>query len=78
MTEEMKKRIATFRFGVISDIVTSSKLDYGEQERLVQEKCARQWDIPYSVRTHISRSTIYSWVKQYTASGNKLESLYPK
>lgn len=78
MTEEMKKRIATFRFGVISDIVTSSKLDYGEQERLVQEKCARQWDIPYSSRTHISRSTIYSWLKQYTASGNKLEALYPK
>ncbi len=78
MTEEMKKRIATFRFGVISDIVTSSKLDYGEQERLVQEKCNRQWDIPYSPRTHIARSTIYSWLKKYTDNGNKLTALYPR
>lgn len=78
MTEEMKKRIATFRFGVISDIVTSTKLDYGEQERLVQEKCNRQWDIPYSPRTHIARSTIYSWLKKYTDSGNKLTALYPR
>jgi transposase InsO family protein len=78
MTEEMKKRIATFRFGVISDIVTSSKLDYGEQERLVQEKCNRQWDIPYSPRTHIARSTIYSWLKKYTDSGNQLTALYPR
>lgn len=78
MTEEVNKRIATFRFGVISDIVTSSKLDYGEQERLVQEKCMRQWDIPHSSKTHIARSTIYSWLKKYTESGNKLTALYPK
>ena len=78
MTEDKKQRIAVFRFGVISDIVTSSNLDYGEQERLVQEKCDRQWDIPYTPRTYISRSTIFDWIKKYNGSGNKLDSLYPK
>ncbi len=78
MTEEMKKRIATFRFGVISDIVTSSNLDYGEQERLVREKCERQWEIPYTPRTYISRSTVFDWIRKYKESGNKLDSLYPK
>jgi putative transposase len=78
MTEEMKKRIAVFRFGVISDIVTSSNLDYGEQERLVREKGEREWDIPNTPRTYISRSTIYEWIKKYKESGNRLDSLYPK
>jgi len=78
MTKEQKKRVATFRFGIISEIVTSSNLEYGEKERLIQEKCARQWDIPYSCRTNISRGTIFEWVRKYTKSGNKLESLYPK
>lgn len=78
MTEDKKQRIAIFRFSVISDIVTSLNLDYGEQERLVQEKCDRQWDIPYTPRTYISRSTIFDWIKKYNKSGNKLDSLYPK
>jgi putative transposase len=78
MTEEQKKRVATFRFGIIGDLVTSSNLEYGEQERLLQEKCARQWDIPYSSRTSISRGTIFDWINKYKNSGHKLESLYPK
>ncbi len=78
MIEEKNKRIATFRFGVISDIVTCLNLAYGEQERLVQEKCERQWEIPFTSRTYISRSTIYEWIRKYKDSGNKLESLYPR
>ena len=53
-------------------------LDYGEQERLLREKCARKWQIPYSNRTRISRAAMLSWIKQYKESGGKLESLYPK
>ncbi len=78
MTEEQLKKIATFRFGIISDLVTSLNLNHGEQEQLIQEKCARQWDIPYSGRSSISRSTILDWVKKYKSSGHRLESLYPK
>lgn len=78
MTKEQKERVGTFRFGVICELVTSSNLNYGDQERLIQEKCARQWDIPYSSRTSISRSTILDWIKKYKESGHKLESLYPQ
>ncbi len=78
MTEEDKQRIAIFRFGVIHDFVGGAKLNPGERQRLLREKCARKWEIPFSDRTRISRSAILRWVKLYRESGEQLQSLYPK
>lgn len=75
MTKQQKKEIAVFRFGVIGELVTGAQLDYGEKERLIQNKCARKWMIPHSSRTRLSRSTILGWVRQYNG---RIESLYPK
>ncbi|MEW6455788.1 MAG: hypothetical protein AB1410_03620 [Acidobacteriota bacterium] len=33
MTEEMKQRVAVFRFGVIADFVDGRQLQWGETER---------------------------------------------
>ncbi len=78
MTNEQKKAVAVFRHSIISDIVNAKDLDWGEAERLIQEKCARKWDIPYSGRTRLSRSTILSWIKIYRDSNYDLKALYPK
>jgi transposase InsO family protein len=78
MNEERKKQIAVFRFGVIHEFVGGAVLDYGEQERLLGEKCARKWQIPCSSRTRVSRGAILAWIKQYKEGGGRLESLYPK
>jgi len=78
MTEDQKKQIAVFRFGVIHEFVGGAVLDYGEQQRLLRDKCARKWQIPYSNRTRISRAAMLGWIKRYKESGGKLESLYPK
>ena len=77
MDPEQKKQIAVFRFGVIADFVTGATLDRGEKERLLADKCARKWTIPYSHRTSIGRSTIRDWIKSYRAGGGRLEALYP-
>ena len=77
MDEEVKKRIAQFRFGVIADLVGARRLTRGEKERLIREKSASQWDIPFTGRSYISPSTIKRWVRLYDASGSRLESLYP-
>jgi putative transposase len=77
MTEEEKTQLATFRFGVICDFVNGSGLSPGEKTRLLREKCGRKWQIPFSGRTRISRSTILRWVRLYKAGRGKLESLYP-
>jgi len=75
MHNDKDQRIATFRFGVISDLVGHVELEPGEQERLIRQKCARKWVIPFSEKTSISRGTIRRWVKLYKDSGGKLESL---
>ena len=78
MEEEKKREVATFRFGVISDLVVSRTLERGERERLLREKAERQWLIPYSRRTRISVSTLALWVRRYERGGRKLECLYPQ
>lgn len=78
MSEDSKKEIAVFRFGVIHDLLGQRKLKKGEKERIIKEKTEQEWNIPYSGRSYICRSTILNWVKIYKNSGEKLESLYPK
>jgi len=77
MNEEQKKQVAIFRFGVISDFVSPTRLNWGERARLLGEKCVRQWQIPFSNRTRLSPATIRSWLRAYEKGGQRLESLYP-
>jgi transposase InsO family protein len=78
MDEDKKKQIAVFRFGVIADFVTGINLHRGEKERLLADKCARKWTIPYSNRTFIGRSTIRDWISNYQNGSCRLEALYPR
>jgi len=70
--------VAVFGYGIIADFVGATRLDRGEQETLLHDKCARKWQIPYSGRTRLSRSTILRWVRYYNEGNGKLESLYPQ
>jgi transposase InsO family protein len=76
MDEQQKKAIAVFRFGVISDFV-SRDLTRGEKQRLLEQKCAQSWQIPYSTRTRLARATILSWLQAYQKGRHRLEALYP-
>ncbi len=75
MDLDKKQQIATFRFGVIHDLVGNVELDPGEQEKLLRDKCERKWVMPFSDKTRITRSTIMRWIKLYKDSGGRLESL---
>lgn len=76
MDDDAKRTIAVFRFGVISDLI-GRKLNRGEKELILKEKSSSRWEIPFSTRSHISRSTILSWVRAYEKGGRRLENLYP-
>jgi putative transposase len=76
MDEDTKRAIAVFRFGVIADLVGGRKLIRGEKESILREKSSSRWEIPFSTRSHISRSTILSWVRAYEKGGRRIESLY--
>ena len=73
-----KEKTAVFRFGVISPLVGVKQTQRGDKERLIREITSRQWEIPYSGRSFIGRSTVLEWLARYKESGGKLESLYPK
>ena len=78
MDEEQKKQIAVFRFGVIADFVTGARLARGDKRRLIRDKCARRWHIPFSDRTRIGATTIRDWIARYETAGRQLEALYPR
>lgn len=73
---EKEDKIATFRFGVIFPLV-STPLKRGEMERIIGEICSREYDIPYSSRTTLSRGTVINWMYRYKNT-RELSSLYPK
>ena len=78
MTEDEKQQVAVFRFGVISDFVNGAELNRTQRRRLLVEKCARKWHIPFATKTRLSKGSILRWIKLYTDSNGKLSSLYPK
>lgn len=78
MNQDEKMEVAVFRYGVISDLVNGSFLSRGERSRLIGEKCARKWNIPFSTKTRISNSTLKRWISLYKKENKSLQSLYPK
>jgi len=78
MTEKEKQDVAAFRFSIIHEFVNGAKPPFGEQEKLLRAKCDKKWNIPYSDRTSIGRSTILRWISLYRASGEEIVALFPK
>lgn len=78
MNEEKSRKIAIFRYGVISDFINQRFIEYGRQEELLRNKCGYEWKIPFSDRTHVSRSSILRWITIYRKGGETIEALFPK
>ena len=78
MNQDEKMEVAIFRYGVISDLVNGSFISREERSRLFLEKCARKWNIPFSAKTRISKSTLKRWICLYKRQNKSLESLCPK
>jgi putative transposase len=72
---ERQQRISDFRYGVIAELVFSH-VEAAERSRLIAQKSARQWTIPYSSRTTITTSCIRKWVNAYQLQGRA--ALIPK
>jgi transposase InsO family protein len=78
MTEDEKMQVAVFRFSVISDFVHAPFMNRQEKRRLLQDKCCRKWQIPFSQKTRISKATIRRWIRLYKKSNSDLKSLCPR
>ncbi len=79
MDQEKKEKIAVFRFGVIFPLVECRvQENWGEKTRILRELVSREWEIPFSDRTYISKATILGWLRRYEEGGRKIEALYPE
>src|SRR3989304_9970187 len=77
MDKEKKEKSAVFRFGGISRLLWV-KEDERQQEALLREMTSRAWELPFSNRTALGRSTVLEWLKKYRDSGDRIESLEPQ
>jgi putative transposase len=78
MTKEEREKIAAFRFSVIYPLLDLGKDRWGEQKRILEDLTTKEWNIPSSIRTSISKPTILSWLRKYENSGRQIEGLHPK
>lgn len=76
--QEHRQKVALFRFGIISGLISRSNLSRGEREGMVREITGKQWEIPGGERSYIGRSTLLRWLKDYREAGNRIEALEPR
>ena len=78
MNKEEREKIAAFRFSVIYPLLDIGKDRWGEKSRILEELTTKEWNIPGSSRTSISKPTILSWLKKYEDGGRQIQYLHPK
>lgn len=78
MNREEREKVAAFRFSVIYPLLDLCREDWGSQKRILEELTSKEWNIPFSTRTNVSKPTILSWLRKYEKSGRQIESLHPR
>jgi putative transposase len=66
---------ALFRFNIIFPLL-DAHLPRGVRGEKVKEICAKEYKIPYSVKTSISPATVWHWYRTYLEQGT-IDSLAP-
>lgn len=72
---ERRQQIALFRYGTIADLV-QLPLHRRGLYKLLEEKAAREYDIPGSLRRHVAVETMRGWLSDYRGGG--FDALIPK
>jgi putative transposase len=74
MDEDLREKIALFRYGVIAELVGRTPAPR-EKEKLLCAIAGKEWTIPGSPRTRIGRTTVRDWLVLYQTHG--FEGLKP-
>jgi transposase InsO family protein len=72
---EKRQAVALFRYGTIADLVQLPPHHRGLY-KLLEEKAAREYDIPGSLRRRVAAETLRGWLRAYRHGG--FEALVPK
>jgi transposase InsO family protein len=74
--QDLRQRVALFRYGLIADCVHQALNQPGLYARL-QEKAEREYLIPGSTRTRVAAETLRDWIKRYRHQGG-FDALLPQ
>jgi hypothetical protein len=69
------QRIMDFRQSIVAELA-NPYLDHGQIKKLIQEKAAQRYEMPWSSKSTISQGSIRKWLEVYRLSGK--EGLRPK
>lgn len=75
LDDKAREQIALFRYGLIADLIHRGSGEKGLYA-LLQEKAAREYEIPGTRRTRVAAETIRDWLKDYRHGG--FDALRPK
>jgi putative transposase len=78
MDKELQEKVALFRFGLISPLVSRKGMSRGEQETIIKDLVCQKHDIPGTGRSSVARSTILRWLSLYQDGGQRVEALKPQ
>ena len=78
MDKELQEKIALFRFGLISPLVSRKGMSRGEQEAIIKDLVSKEHNIPGTGRSSVARSTILRWLSLYQDGGQRVEALKPQ
>jgi len=62
------EQVALFRYGVIADLLHLQPGTKGLY-RMLEEKAAKTWPIPFSTRCRVAEETIRTWLRSYRNGG---------
>jgi transposase InsO family protein len=72
---ERRQQVALFRYGLIADLVQLPQ-HYRGLYKLLEQKAAREYEIPGTLRRHVAAETIRHWLRDYRLGG--FDALVPK
>jgi putative transposase len=75
MDEELRQKIALFRFSLIAPILNNTFQNKTVKEYL-QEVCAKKYDSPNGLKREYTPATIKDWLRLYKLKG--IDGLYPR
>lgn len=75
MDEELRQKIALFRFSLIAPILNNTFQNKTVKEYL-QEICAKKYDSPNGLKKEYAPATIKDWLRLYKLKG--IDGLYPR
>jgi hypothetical protein len=75
MNDELRKKMALFKYSLIAPLITETFIQDNAKEYLI-DVCSRRYDTPDGSQREFAPTTLKDWLRLYRLYG--IDGLYPK